>query len=63
MDLAGPPVLYKKWLTDDLPSFHSTLADFLSVYDAKANVELKSARVWPPEKTSSAWRKSSLFSS
>lgn len=30
---------------EDVPS----LSDFLSVYDAKANVELKSARVWPPD--------------
>ena len=30
---------------EDVPS----LSDFLAVYDAKANVELKSARVWPPD--------------
>ena len=30
---------------EDVPS----LSDFLSVYDAKANVELTSARVWPPD--------------
>ena len=30
---------------EDVPS----LSDFLSIYDAKANVELKSARVWPPD--------------